>query len=291
MIKVKAFAKINLTLDITGKDDNGYHTLSMIMQSVSLHDTITIKCADSEGIEITSSNKRLPNDSRNLAYKAAELFFSKTGISAGISIDIKKSIPISAGLAGGSADAAGVLVGLNSLFETELSEKELCEYGSLIGSDIPFCIVGGTALCEGYGEKITKLTPLAQCYILIAKPNAGMSTQKAYSLFDESDVSGPIINNDKAIESINNNDIDSLCIYLGNKLQPVTEKEVESVKQIASSMLLRGAKNAIMTGSGTAVFGIFENRLTAEKCLKQIAKDNISYIVTPVNTGTEIVKE
>lgn len=289
MIKINAYAKINLTLDITGKKENGYHLISTIMQSISLHDILSLDINNNNEILINTSNKRLPIDNKNLAYKAAELFKKITGINSGVIIEIKKNIPISAGLAGGSADAAAVLIGLNKLFNTKLTSLELSDIGKELGSDIPFCINGGTCICEGLGDEITPLPPIPQCYILLSKPPIGMSTQIAYSLFDELNVTEPPINNKKAIESIYNNDLDSLCIYLGNKLQTVTERSVKEINEIIKTMQLRGAKNAIMSGSGTAVFGIYNNRLDAEKCLKQLNQSFMNYIVTPYNRGIEII--
>ena len=288
MITLKAHAKINLTLDVTGFTDNGYHSLSMIMQSVALADTITIESI-SEGILFSSGSTRIPVNENNLVFKTARLFLDKMSLPHNIHIDLKKKIPVSAGLAGGSADAAAVLVGLNQHFGCGLSLDELKTIGLELGADVPFCLTGGTALCEGVGEIITKLPDMPDCYILIAKPLRGMSTPKAFAMYDEYEGALPEINNAAAINALNEGDLDTLCLHMKNKLQPVTEECVGTVEYLASKFIENGAKAASMTGSGTAVFGIFDSRIIAEKCRKRLHRPVLSYITTPSKVGVTIL--
>lgn len=288
MIRLKAHAKINLTLDITGLTDNGYHSLAMIMQSVALSDLITIDSL-SEGILFSSESTRIPVNENNLVYKATKLFLEKMSIPQNIHIDLKKRIPVSAGLAGGSADAAAVLVGLNEFFSCGLTLDELKSIGLELGADIPFCIEGGTALCEGVGEIITKLPDIPDCYILIAKPMRGMSTPKAFGLYDEFEGALPTVNNSAAIKALTEGDLDTLCLHMANKLQPVTESCVGTVKYLTDKFLEHGAKAAVMSGSGTAVFGVFTSRIIAEKCKKHLHRGVMSYITTPSPCGVTII--
>ncbi len=288
MITLKAHAKINLTLDVTGFTENGYHSLSMIMQSVALADVITID-AISEGILFSSGSTRIPVNENNLVFKAARLFLDAVSLPDNVHIDLKKRIPVSAGLAGGSADAAAVLIGLNEFFGCGLSLDELKALGLRLGADVPFCLTGGTALCEGIGEIITKLPDLPDCYILIAKPLRGMSTPKAFALYDEYQGTLPEVNNPAAVKALGGGDLDSVCLHMANKLQPVTEGCVGTVKHLTEKLIANGAKAACMSGSGTAVFGIFDSRIIAEKCKKRLHKPILSYITTPSKAGVTIL--
>ncbi len=288
MITLKAHAKINLTLDVTGFTDNGYHSLSMIMQSVALADVITID-GISEGILFSSGSTRIPVNENNLVFKTARFFLDAMSLPHNVHIDLKKRIPVSAGLAGGSADAAAVLVGLNRFFDCGLSLDELKELGLKLGADVPFCLTGGTALCEGVGEIITKLPDMPDCYILIAKPLRGMSTPKAFALYDEYGGALPEVNNAAAVNALNEGDLDTLCLHMANKLQPITESCVGTVRHIAEKLLENGAKVACMSGSGTSVFGVFDSRIIAEKCKKRLHKPILSYITTPSKTGVTII--
>lgn len=289
MITLRAHAKINLTLDITGILNNGYHSLSMVMQSVTLADTLTLS-GSNDGLSFFSANTRIPNNESNLVVKAAKLFIDTYKLSDNVSIGLKKVIPVSAGLAGGSADAAAVLIGLNKYFDCRLSLSELQSLGLKLGADIPFCLQGGTALCEGIGEIITPLPALPDCYILIAKPVQSMSTPKAFSLYDSFDDELPTVNNPKIICALKNRDLDSVCVHLANKLQPVTAREHPVVNRLVLTFLQNGAKSAVMSGSGTAVFGIFDSRIIAEKCKKKLPKSTVSYITTPSQVGVSIIE-
>ncbi len=288
-IKINAYAKINLMLDIISKRNDGYHDLFMIMQSVSTHDTVTVTENKSGKISITCKTKGVPVDKKNICWKSAEAFFKYTKKkNKGIHIDIVKKISHAAGLAGGSADGAAVLIALNKLYKTELSEAQLCEIGVKIGADLPFCLTGGTLLAQGIGDKLSKVKPLKKCYIVLAKPDFEVNTAYAYRQFDEY---GKNRTPDKfgmlcAIQSQNIREISS-------RLENVFEQfiEVPNRIDIKETMKSNHALGVCMSGSGPTVFGIFEKKEDAEKAaaeLKNAAKD--IDICTPVRKGCKIVK-
>lgn len=273
-ITMKAPAKINLILDIVGKRDDGYHNLRSVMQTISIFDYVTLTVSDNKtdedfpNITIKCSKPNIPTDKRNIAYKVCESFLKLLGnvTFSNIEIDIKKNIPSGAGLAGGSADGAAVLVGLNKLCGERFSVNELCKIGASIGADIPFCIVGGTTLCEGIGEKLTPLTPLPDCKILVVKPKVSISTSLSYKRFDE--LENPKLSDfDRFIKAIENGDSAEISKTLSNSLEEVAGEDV--IDKIKSVMIKSGALGSIMTGSGSAVFGIFEDEKTAEKCAEK----------------------
>ncbi len=261
-IRLKAKAKINLSLDVIGKMDNGYHNLRMIMQTINLHDTIQMKRTKSSKIQIKTNLKWLPADERNIAYKTAELFLKEMNITEGTYIDILKRIPISAGLAGGSSDAAAVLVGLNKLYQTRLTKKELMLLGVQIGADVPFCILRGTALAEGIGDILTPLNPIEDTDILIVKPNINVSTASVYG-----DLSVPDIKQhpqtEALLEAIQNGDNKFVFNNMYNVLQEVTIPKYPQIQTIKEDMIKQGAIASMMSGSGPTVFGIFEDK---DKC-------------------------
>lgn len=288
-VKVKAFAKINLMLDICAKRNDGYHDLFMIMQSVGVYDTVTVERVKGREIQISCNISDIPTDDRNIAYKAAEAFFNATitrVTSRGIHIDIIKRIPHAAGLAGGSADGAAVIVALNKLYNTRLSDEELVKIGAKVGADVPFCITGGTLLAQGIGEVLSKVKPLRKCCILLAKPDFGVNTGKAFSEFDNH---GKTHNPDClgmlcAIQKRDLNDISS-------RLENVFEQFIEVPNRIYMKEIMRenGALGTCMSGSGPTIYGIFETKENAEKAASQItqyAKDII--VTTPVNKGCKI---
>lgn len=261
---LNAKAKINLYLDVTGKRADGYHLLETVMHTVSLCDTVTLKKTDRDGIEISCSDPLIPCNEKNIAYKCADAFFDKTGISGrGVSIDIIKRIPSQAGMGGGSADGAAVLTGLNTLYEAGLSENELISIGAKIGADIPFCIKGGCGYCTGIGEIIEPLTPLQGC-VLIGKGQSGISTAEAFGKIDTlgSGIGIPDIKN--IFENVSSlSDIASCC---RNIFDDVTSlEEVSDIKRI---MTENGAVCSAMTGSGSAVFGLFESEAVAADALE-----------------------
>ena len=258
-ITVSAPAKINIFLDILRRLDNGYHSLFMVMQTVGLCDNVTLEKAES-GIALTCSDSDIPTDEKNTAYKAAKVFFEYTNIRTGIKIDIEKNIPHEAGLAGGSADAAAVLRGMNELFETNLSSGALCSLGLKVGSDVPFCTVGGTCIVQNTGGIISQVKPLKKCFVLLVKPERGVSTAKAYADADEVYLYHP--DSVKIMDCCEKGDFEGICKYAGNVFEQVVE--VPERVEIKRIMRLHNVSLAQMSGSGPTVFGLFENKEDAE---------------------------
>lgn len=288
-IKVKAYAKINLLLDIICKRNDGYHDLFMIMQSIGIYDTVTVSETKSKGITISCNIDDIPLDEKNIAHKAAAAFFKATGIkNKGIHIDIVKRIPHAAGLAGGSADGAGVLVALNEFFGLGLTDDELCKIGVTIGADVPFCIKGGTLLAQGIGDVLNKVKPLRKCYILIAKPECGVNTGFAYGQFDEH---GKVHTPDKLgmLCALQSRDLREICFKMENVFEQFID--VPNKVDIKDIMRSNGAVGVCMSGSGPTVFGIFEEKEKAEtaaKKLKGLAKDIA--VTVPVSKGCKICR-
>lgn len=265
MEKIQAYAKINLTLDIIGTRDDGYHEVEMIMQTVSANDTVTIE-KNNGGLNLTCNRSWLPTDGRNLAVKAANAFCEYTNIAPNFDMHIEKYIPVAAGLAGGSANGAAVLIGLNRLTKAGLTQEELCLIGGKLGADVPFCIKGGTAIATGIGEVLSPLPQIPNCIIVLAKPKISVSTPEAYSRFDLcKDVIRP--DTKGCIEAIKRGSLSDMTGCMHNVFEDALKiKEVEKLKGI---MMSNGAVLAQMTGSGPTVFGIFTNRQSAEKaCFK-----------------------
>ena len=270
-MKTEAKAKINLFLEITGRLPNGYHTISTVMHQISLCDYVTLTETQTGKITITSDCDTMPLDERNIAYKCAALFFEAAGIeNKGINIHIEKNIPMEAGLAGGSTDGAAVLKLLNEMFGSPFTVDELCKLGARTGADIPFCILGGTVLCEGIGEIMTPISPLPTCYILIAKGKEGVSTKWAYEQFDMMD-DRKIVDNPMP-ELLECGDIDSICRAIYNCFELL----VPSVAQIKDIMNKSGALGSMMSGSGTAVFGIFDSEEKMQAAYGKLKEKNIS---------------
>lgn len=288
-VKTKAYAKINLMLDIVAKRADGYHDLFMIMQSIGLYDTITVTQNKSKKITISCNMDDIPLDEKNIAYKAADAFFQSTKKkNKGIHIDIVKRIPHAAGMAGGSADGAGVLVALNALTDAGLTEDELCEIGVKIGADVPFCIKGGTLLAQGIGDVLNKVKPLRKCYILIAKPDVGVNTGYAYKQFDEC---GKIHTPDKLgmLCAMQSRDLADIAARMENVFEQFID--VPNKVDIKSVMRENGALGVCMSGSGPTVFGIFDDREKANAAaenLKKYAKDIA--VTVPVSKGCRLVK-
>ncbi|MCD7796625.1 MAG: 4-(cytidine 5'-diphospho)-2-C-methyl-D-erythritol kinase [Clostridiales bacterium] len=287
-VTVKAYAKINLMLDIISRRGDGYHDLFMIMQSIGLYDTITVSLTRSKKITITCNIDDIPLDSGNIAYKSAEAFFASTGIkNSGINIDIVKRIPHAAGLAGGSADGAGTLVALNDLFQTGLTDDELCKIGVKIGADVPFCIKGGTFLAQGIGDVLSKVKPLRRCTILLAKPDCGVSTGKAYSDFDKF---GKEHTPDKfdMLCAVQSRELTDICARMENVFEQFIE--VPGKVDIKNIMRSNGALGVCMSGSGPTVFGIFADKESAEKAVPQLQPYAKNIIITsPVGKGCKII--
>lgn len=264
MIKELARAKINLTLDIKGLRADGYHEVSMIMQTIELADEVELKKISS-GVELSmNGGENIPSDEKNLAWRAAIEFQKFVGKDLGVSISLTKRIPAAAGLAGGSADAAAVIRGMNQLYETNLTESELCEIGGRVGSDVPFCIIGGTCLAEGRGENLTRLSPIKKFSVVLAKPDGEISTAWAYKTYDEApaQIHPP---NEKIIEQLKCGDYDAAFKNFSNVLETVALKKIPAIAEIKDKFLTAGARVALMSGSGATVFALTDDDLTAEK--------------------------
>lgn len=253
MLYIKAPAKINLTLDVLHKRPDNYHEIEMIMTTVDLADRIGLKATES-GIHIESADRFVPNDSRNLAYQAAQLLKDRFGIKSGVIISLDKQIPVAAGLAGGSSDAAATLKGLNQLWQLNLSLDELAALGAQIGSDVSFCVYGGTALAKGRGEIIQELPTPPNCWVILAKPTIGVSTADVYGAFDVTKAEHP--NTQAMIEALETGDYQAMCDNLGNALESVTLNLYPEVAQIKEQMKKFGADAVLMSGSGPTVFGL-----------------------------------
>ena len=286
---IDAAAKINLLLDIKGKLPNGYHSLYMVMQSVSLCDRVTVEQTDTGIIELTCSREAIPCDSRNTAYRAAECFFEQTGIqNGGLRIHIDKKIPHEAGLAGGSADAAAVLRALDAIYAPGLRERDLCRIGVKIGADVPFCIAGGTMIAQGIGEVLTPLEDMPACTIVLAKPAEGVSTAAAYARYDER---GSCRGQDSKamLAAIRGGDLYQIAQKLGNSF----EQLIDTPPRVEIKSILRscGAIGSCMSGSGPTVFGLFDDEVRAEKAVRQLRTivDDV-FICHPVKFGCNPVK-
>ena len=287
-VTVKAYAKINLMLDILSTLPNGYHDLFMVMQSVDIFDTVTVKKTDSKSIKITCDVPSIPTGENNIAHKAATAFFDYTKKeNCGIEIDIIKKIPHAAGLAGGSADAAGVITALNALFETNLSEKELIEIGSVVGSDVPFCVLGGTILAQYTGTVLSHLPDLSEEFVIIVKPEQSVSTGAAYSAFDSAERVRHL-DTHEMLSAVCSKDRDSYLKHIGN----VFEQFIDVPDRVVIKGIMRenNAITSCMSGSGPSVFGIFNNAFDAQNCIAEMKErfDN-AYLCSFVNKGCEII--
>ncbi|KZO00957.1 4-(cytidine 5'-diphospho)-2-C-methyl-D-erythritol kinase [Pseudobacillus badius] len=256
-IMMKAPAKINLTLDVLHKRADGYHEVEMIMTTVDLADRIELEPLKKDEIKIISHNRFVPDDKRNLAYQAAMLLKERYGIRSGVSIGIEKVIPVAAGLAGGSSDAAATLKGLNKLWNLGLSLDELAEIGAEIGSDVSFCVYGGTALATGRGEKIQHLPAPPNCWVVLAKPTIGVSTAEVYKNLKINGLRHP--DTRAMMAAIETKNYDEMCAHLGNVLESVTLKLYPEVAQIKEQMERFGADAVLMSGSGPTVFGLMRH--------------------------------
>ena len=262
-----AYAKINLSLDILGTLPNGYHEVRMIMQSLQLHDTIILKTSDTPGITMTCSDSSLPVDERNLACRAAALFCDTYKISEGISLHLEKKIPVAAGLAGGSSDAAAVLRSLNEMYGCPATAEELAALGVTLGADVPYCLMLGTALSEGIGERLTPLPAAPDCHCLLVKPAAGASTKQIYTDYDAlvqaTDIKHP--DTDALLSALTAGDYSSLVSGLCNVLEPVTMRLVPEIAIIKETLQTLGADGVLMSGSGPTVFALFSNLEKAKR--------------------------
>ena len=277
-MRLRAMAKINLALDVLGKRPDGYHDVRMIMQTISMYDALDIQIKKESGIELSTNLPYVPADSRNLAYKAADLLMQEFHIKEGLQIRLEKCIPVSAGMAGGSSDAAAVLVGVNNLFRLGLSQEELMKRGSTLGADIPYCVMRGTALAEGIGEKPTPLPSVPECFVLIGNPPVSVSTKAAYeSLRLDAIDQRPDI--DGMIESLKAGDLRGITSRMQNVFQPGISEAHPVIGDIIKLMEENGAMKAIMSGSGPSVFGIYEKRKDASNAAEKLRQSGIARTV------------
>ena len=268
-MRLQAFAKINLGLDVLGKREDGYHEVRMIMQTISMYDQLDMRKSVEPGIHLTTNKKYIPVDENNLVWRAAKLMMDTCGIIEGVSIHLHKVIPVAAGMAGGSSDAAATLVGMNRLFHCGLSKEKLMELGVQIGADVPYCVLRGTALAEGIGEKLTVLPPMPDCWILIGKPGISVSTKYVYTTLDlNTDTVHPDIDGMK--KALEDGNLYGITERMGNVLQDVTIPAYPEVERIKEQMKALGAVNAMMSGSGPTVFGIFDNEEKAQKACQKL---------------------
>ena len=268
-VTVIAPAKINLTLDIVGTREDGYHLLESIFQSVSIYDLVTAKKKWGKTITLKANGCDCPTE-KNTAYKAAVAFMNYTGLNKGVHLTVTKHIPQQAGMGGGSADAAGVLVALNKLFKTNLTDEQLCEIGLTVGADVPFCVMGGTAYVTGIGEGLQTLPALPDCTIVVAQPAEGISTKEAYAAVDNADILARP-DNAAAIAALEQGDLAGVCRQAVNVFESATN--LEGVKDIRRRMEQHNPLCSQMTGSGSCVFAIFEDEDAAEGCLANLQTD------------------
>lgn len=273
-MQLKAMGKLNLGLDVVGRRPDGYHEVRMVMQTVNLYDRIELTAVSEPGISITTNLSFLPTDASNIVYKAADLLIKEFEIQSGLSISLEKHIPVAAGMAGGSTDAAAVLYGMNRMFSLGLSQKQLMERGVKLGADVPYCIVRGTALCEGIGEIVTSLPAIPACSFLIAKPPVSISTKAVYERLDRTTLDfHPDI--DGIVTDIQAGDLPAMCGKLGNVLEKVTAKKYPRITEVKDFIKEQGALVSLMTGSGSAVYGIFETEEEAQKGASNLKKSGL----------------
>ena len=282
VIKLKALAKINLGLDVLGRRENGYHDVRMILQSIYLYDNVTIEKQEEPGIKLVTNLHYLPIDEKNIAYKAAKMLMDEFQISCGVKIVLDKHIPVAAGMAGGSSNAAAVLVGMNRLFGLNLSQQDLMDRGVKLGADVPYCVMRGTVLAEGIGEILTPLDPMPKCYVLIAKPAIGVSTKVVYEKLDSKEIENhPDI--DSILDGLKEQNLEKIAASMGNVLESVTIDDYPIIDDIKQVMMEAGALNAMMSGSGPTVFGIFADKKTAKEAQKKMRNSNLTKQIYLVN--------
>ena len=284
-MRLRAFAKINLGLDILRKREDGYHEVRMIMQTIQMYDVLEMKKVKKPGISLSVNYPYIPSDERNLVYKAAKLLMDEFQVKEGVDIRLEKFIPVAAGMAGGSSDAAAAMVGINHLFKLGLSEKDLMDRAVNIGADVPYCIMRGTALAEGIGEKLTRIAQVPDCYVLIGKPGIGVSTKTAYeSLQLDKIQSHPDI--DGMIRDIENGNLLAMTDKMGNVFESGIIGKYPVIGEIKDLMEANGALKAMMRGSGPTVFGIFDDREKMEAAAAVLRQSNLAKTVF----ATEVTK-
>lgn len=274
-ISLKALAKINLGLDVVRRREDGYHEVRMIMQTIYLYDRLDIKRTQEPGIQIQTNLSFLPVNENNLIYKAAKLLMDEFSITDGVSVKLDKRIPVAAGMAGGSTDAAAMLIGVNRLFSLGLTKRQLMERSVQIGADVPYCIMRGTALAEGIGEALSPLPPMVKCPVLIAKPSISVSTKFVYQnlKLDDTTIHPDI---DRLIDDIKAKNLHDIAAHMGNVLETVTIPNYTVIDEIKKHMLSNGAVGAMMSGSGPTVFGLFDDEDTAKKAYKAMRSSHLA---------------
>lgn len=286
-INLKSRAKINLSIDVLGKRNDGYHIVEMIMQTIDLYDYIEISERDDNKINIKSNNVNIPLNEDNIVYKASNLIKGKFNINKGLDIYIQKNIPVAAGMAGGSSNAAAILVGLNEMWNLNISEQDLMDIGLKLGADVPFCINGGASLAQGIGEKLTKINCLNGTYILVCKPDIFVSTAEVYKNLDMNKVPKRP-NNKFLINCLENQEIKVLAENMVNVLESVTSNNYEDINKIKNIMIEYGALGSMMSGSGPTVFGLFDEYEKAIKASEYLKKQyNQTYLVGSSERGVE----
>lgn len=266
---VKAQAKINLALEVKGKRPDGYHELCMIMQTLRLHDSLLIQKSEPGRLKLTCDQPSLPLDERNLAYQAAQYLIREYGLQEGVSISLRKKIPVSAGLAGGSSDCAAVLYGMNRLFQLEIPRTRLMEIGRRFGADVPFCLMRGTALAEGTGERLTRLPPHPKVWVVLAKPPVMVSTRSIFQQYDPT-AAGTPPDIPAMIEALEKQNLPRIAALFGNALTGITARLHPIIGELITCMRRQGALNAAMSGSGPTVFGYFTHKETALSAIDEI---------------------
>lgn len=283
-LTLESRAKINLTLDIVNKRDDGYHNVSMVMQTISLCDTLHFKVIE-KGIKLNSNNPRLPKDERNIIYKSAKLLLEYTQVNKGIEVFIEKKIPIAAGLAGGSSNAACTIRALNKLWNLNLGDKELLDIGTKIGADVSFCMIEGTALAEGIGEVLTRLEPLPKFYVVLVKPSIRISTPWAYSLVNVKSIKNRP-ETMKMIEGIQRGEKQIIASKMRNVFEDFIFKKYPRLCDIKENMIRLGAINSLMSGSGPTIYGLFEEKETARRAYIELKKSYREvFVATTFNKG------
>lgn len=281
-IELKALAKINLGLDVLGKRENGYHDVCMVMQSIYLYDDVKIERTKNPGIEVKTNLYFLPVDENNIAYKAAALLIEEFGVEEGVVITLNKHIPVAAGLAGGSSNAAAVLYGMNRMFGLGLTQKDLMDRGVKLGADVPYCIMRGTVLAEGIGEKLTVLPGMPKCTVLVAKPSISVSTKVVYEALDAKELKEhPDIGG--LIAGLEKGSLRDIAASMGNVLEDVTIPMHPVIADIKAEMISAGALNAMMSGSGPTVFGLFQNKTHAKNAQESIREKGLAKQVYVTN--------
>lgn len=286
-MRLRALAKINLGLDVLCRREDGYHELRMIMQTINMYDQLDMEISEERGIHITSNLPFIPTNENNLVYKAAKLLMDEFQVEQGLNVDLQKFIPVAAGMAGGSSDAAAAMIGVNRLFGLGLSVKELMKRGVKVGADVPYCLLRGTALAEGIGEKLRPLPPCPDCYVLIGKPGISVSTKFVYENLRANELKEhpPI---DRMLEALQWHNLYKIADYMGNVLETVTIPKYPVIEEIKNHMKEHGALNAMMSGSGPTVFGLFDDKETAERACEELRASRLAktvFLTTVFNNG------